>query len=203
MRNIKIGSLALMLCAISTVAAGKEHKQTLQKAANADVKAANGDPAYVIGPEDVLKIDVFKEADLSGSVPVRPDGNVSIPLIHDVQAEGLTPNQLAESIASKLKQYLEQPEVTVVVTQVNKRLVYVMGEVSHAGSLPLAPGMTVLQALATSGGVTEFANRKAIYVLRTENGVTSRLPFNYKKAIRGDAESFNLRLRAGDTIIVP
>ena len=195
--------LVLMSLTVASVS-GQVRTRNSRPIADATANPATNDPTYVIGPEDVLKIDVFKEADMSGSVVVRPDGKISVPLLHDVQAVGLTPNALAQSIASKLKDFIEQPDVTVVVTQINKRSVYLMGEISHPGPVQLKPGMTVLQALAYGGGFTEFANRKGIYVLRTEeDGRSIRYPFNYKKAIRGEADPQNLELKPGDTIVVP
>jgi polysaccharide biosynthesis/export protein len=188
-------------------------------AQNADAKAKEGDknspPAnnqeqsgqavsasYVIGPEDTLHISVWKEPDLTETLPVRSDGKISMPLLNDVQAAGLTPSQLAESITEKLKKYLSDPRVTVVVTGMNSQRVYVMGEVNHTGAMTLTPNMTVLQALA-SAGFTQFANTKGIYVLRTENGKQVKLPFNYKQVIKGDSMDQNIALKPGDTIVVP
>ncbi|MGH9528541.1 MAG: polysaccharide biosynthesis/export family protein [Terriglobales bacterium] len=158
-------------------------------------------PGYVIGPEDTVHVSVWKEADLTTTLPVRPDGMISLPLLNDVQAAGLTPMELAASITTKLKKYLEDPRVTVVVTAINSKRVYVTGEVLHSGSVTLMPDMTVLQALA-SAGFTQFANTKKIYVLRTENGKQQKFPVNYKNLLRGDAAG-NILLQAGDTIVVP
>ncbi len=160
------------------------------------------DSSYVIGPQDVLDISVWKEPDFTRVAPVRPDGKISLPLINDVQAAGLTPVQLAASLAMMLRKYLTQPQVTVIVMQINSRRVYVLGEVNHPGPIPLLPGLTVLQALASAGGFNQFANQKKIYVLRKEGGKDARYPFNYKNAIRGDMKQ-NILLQAGDTIVVP
>lgn len=157
---------------------------------------------YVIGPQDVVSVSVWKEADLSGALPVRPDGKISMPLLHDVQAAGFTPMELAADISEKLKKFVQDPQVSVVVTAINSQRVFILGEVGHAGPLPLNAGMTALQAIATAGGVTPFANQKKIYILRSENGVAQKLPFNYKKAIKGD-EQQNIMLKSGDTIVVP
>ncbi len=157
-------------------------------------------PSYVIGPEDTLHVAVWKEPDLTATLPVRPDGKISMPLLNDVQAAGLTPMQLAGSIAEKLKKYVTDPRVTVVVTAMNSQRIYVLGEVLHSGAMPLTPNMTVLQALATAG-FTQFANTKGIYVLRQENGKQTKLPVNYKQLIKGNAP--NLPLKPGDTIVVP
>ena len=159
-------------------------------------------PDYVIGADDSLHISVWKEPDLTNTLPVRPDGKISMPLLNDVQAAGLTPMQLATSLTEKLKKYLADPRVTVVVTQMTSQRFYVLGEVLHSGAIPLLPNMTVLQALATAG-FTQFANTKGIYVLRTENGKQQKMPFNYKQAMKGDAPAQNITLKPGDTIVVP
>ena len=157
---------------------------------------------YVIGAEDVLYISVWKEADLTNTLPVRPDGMISLPLLGDVQAAGLTPAQLAASITEKLKKYVTDPHVTVVVTQMNSQRIYVMGEVQHTGAMNLLPGMTVLQALA-SAGFSQFANTKGIYVLRNNHGEQQKIPVPYKKLVKGENMDQNLVLRPGDTIVVP
>ncbi len=163
---------------------------------------ATASESYVIGPDDTLHVSVWKEPDLTETVPVRSDGKISMPLLNDVQAAGLTATQLADSITTRLKKYLEDPRVTIVVTGMNSQRVYVMGEVNHTGAMPLTPDMTVLQALA-SAGFTQFANTKGIYVLRTENGKQVKLPFNYKQVIKGEAMNQNIALKPGDTIVVP
>ena len=160
-------------------------------------------PEYVIGAEDVLDINVWKEPELSRAVPVRPDGKISLPLLNDVQAVGLTPTQLAAVITERLKKFITRPQVTVVVSTINSRRVYVVGEVNRGGSFLLMPNMTVLQALANAGGLTPFANRKDIYVLRNEDAKQVRYPFNYKEALRGKDGQQNIVLKPGDTIVVP
>jgi polysaccharide export outer membrane protein len=157
---------------------------------------------YVIGPEDVLHVAVWKEADLTATLPVRPDGKISLPLLNDVQASGLTPLQLAASLTEKLKKYIADPRVTVVVTTINSKRIYLMGEVLHSGATPLSPNMTVLQALS-SAGLNQFANTKGIYVLRTVNGKQQKLPVNYRKLVKGERIEQNYLLQPGDTIVVP
>jgi polysaccharide biosynthesis/export protein len=159
-------------------------------------------PEYVIGPEDVLHIAVWKEVDLTATLPVRPDGKISLPLLNDVQAAGLTPMQLADSLTEKLKKYVASPRVTVVVSQINSKRIYLAGEVSHSGAVPMLPNMTVLQALS-SAGLTQFANTKKIYVLRTENGKQQKMPVNYRKLLKGEEMNQNYVLQPGDTIVVP
>jgi polysaccharide biosynthesis/export protein len=161
------------------------------------------DPTYIIGPQDTLSINVWKEPDLSGSVPVRPDGKVSIPLLNDVQAAGLTAMKLSSQITVGLKKYVADPRVTVVVTAVNSRRVYVLGEVAHAGGFALLPDMTVLQAISDAGGLTQFAHGKKIYVLRDEDGKRVKYPFNYNKVLKGENPEENFPLKSGDTIVVP
>ncbi|HET9406826.1 MAG TPA: polysaccharide biosynthesis/export family protein [Candidatus Sulfotelmatobacter sp.] len=157
---------------------------------------------YVIGAEDSLHISVWKEPELTETLPVRPDGKISMPLLNDVQAAGLTPGQLAISITEKLKKYLADPRVTVVVTAMNSQRIFVTGEVNHSGPMPLLPHMTVLQAISEAG-FTQFANPKAIYLLRTTNGRQEKIPFNYKQVVKGHHPEQNIQLKPGDTIVVP
>ncbi len=164
--------------------------------------ASQGGPEYVIGPEDVLHIAVWKENDLTATLPVRPDGKISLPLLNDVQASGLTPQQLADSVTEKLKKYIADPHVTVVVTAINSKRIYLVGEVTKAGATPMLPNMTVLQALS-SAGMNQFAKTKGIYVLRTVNGKQEKLPVNYRKLVKGQDIEQNYVLQAGDTIVVP
>jgi polysaccharide export outer membrane protein len=158
-------------------------------------------PEYVIGPDDTLHIAVWREPDLTASLPVRPDGKISLPLLDDVQAAGLTPKQLADSITEKLKKYVADPRVTVVVTAINSKRIFINGEVLHPGPMPMLPSMTVMQALS-SAGLNQFAKIKGIYVLRTQNGKQQKLPVNYKKLLKGEIEQ-NYPLQPGDTIVVP
>lgn len=163
---------------------------------------AENDTQYLIGPEDVLNINVWREPELSASVPVRPDGKISLALLNDVQAAGLTPMQLKMQITAGLKKYVSEPVVTVVVSGVHSRRVFLVGEVTHAGPVPLLPNMTVLQAIGSAGGLTPFANAKKIYVLRNENGGSVKYKFNYRDALRNPSAE-NTVLKADDTIVVP
>jgi polysaccharide biosynthesis/export protein len=158
--------------------------------------------SYVIGADDVLYINVWQEKDLTNTLPVRADGMISLPLLNDVQAAGLTPMQLAAAITEKLKKYVSDPHVTVVVTQMNSQRIYAMGEVMHPGPMNLLPDMTVLQAIA-SAGFTQFANTKGIYLLRNDSGAQKKIPINYKKLVKGQGMDQNLALKPGDTIVVP
>lgn len=168
----------------------------------AAVSTSQNGPEYVIGAEDVLHIAVWKESDLTATLPVRPDGKISLPLVDDVQAAGLTPKQLAASLTEKLKKYLADPRVTVVVTQINSKRIYINGEVTHSGPMPMLPNMTVLQALS-SAGLNQFANTKRIYLLRMENGKQVKMPVNYRKLLKGEQIDQNYLLQPGDTIVVP
>jgi len=166
-------------------------------------QGATTEPDYVIGPQDVLDISVWKEPEVSRVVPVRPDGKISLPLLNDVQAAGLTPAALAAQITESLKKYVTSPQVTVIVTTINSQRVYISGEVIRPGAFPMLPGMTVMQALTSAGGFTPFAKMKSIYVLRDEGGKKVRYPFNYKQVVHGKSADQDIELKAGDTIVVP
>jgi polysaccharide export outer membrane protein len=176
-------------------------KAVADKGTNA-VPASQAGPDYVIGPEDVVHVQVWKENDLTATLPVRPDGKISLPLLNDVQAAGLTPEQLAQSLTEKLKKYIADPRVTVVVTAINSKRIYLIGEVLHTGGMPLLPNMTVLQALS-SAGLNQFAKTKGIYVLRTVNGKQEKLAVNYRKLVKGQEIDENYVLQSGDTIVIP
>lgn len=166
------------------------------------VSAPAGD--YAIGPDDVLAVNVWKEDEISRQVPVRPDGKVSLPLIGDVQAAGLTPLQLQQSIRARLAAYLVNPTVTVMVQEARSHRFNVVGEVEHPGSFVLGQPLTVLDGLAMAGGFRDFAKTGGIYVLRlTPDGSHQRIPFNYKQVISGRNLQQNVALQAGDTVVVP
>ena len=167
-----------------------------------EAKSASAEE-YRIGPQDLVRIDVWKEPDISRTIPVRPDGKISLPLMNDVQAAGLTAMELAGSIREGLSKYITSPQVTVTVTEINSRRVYVTGEVMRPGAQPLLPNMTVLQALTSAGGFTQFARTKNIYVLRTEDGKQVKHPFNYKAVLDGKHPEDNIQLQPGDVIVVP
>jgi polysaccharide export outer membrane protein len=193
----------VQLSAQSFALSGESGAGTAVPNTKTPMPAPIGDAEYVIGTEDVLQINVWKESDISGSVPVRPDGKISLPLLSDVQAAGLTPVQLASEISQRLKQFITEPHVTVTVTAMNSRRAYVMGQVTRQGAVPLVSNLTVLQALSSAGGPAPFANTKKIYILRTEDGKQQRLPFNYNAVIRGKNPEQNINLKPGDTIVVP
>jgi len=158
---------------------------------------------YIIGADDVLDVNVWKEQELTRTLQVRPDGKISMPLLGDVQAAGMTPGQLAQNVSERLKKFLTAPQVTVILTQINSQRVYVIGEVTRPGAYPVLPGMTVLQAISSAGGLTQFANSKKIFVMRNENHIQTKYPFSYKEVLDGRKAEENLAVKAGDTIVVP
>lgn len=171
------------------------------------VKAATNTPhddSFVIGNGDVLAISVWKQPDLSRSLPVRSDGRISLPLIGEVQATGRTPLKLEADITTKLQPYLTEPEVTVIVEQINSQKFNILGRVAKPGSYPLTNSTTVLDGIALAGGCRDFAKQKAIYILRkSPDGTESRLPFNYQNVIKGKSLGQNILLQPHDTIVVP
>ena len=160
------------------------------------------DNTYVIGALDVLTVTVWKEQTLSGGLLVRPDGMISMPLIGDIQASNLTPLQLADQIAVKLKKFIQDPNVTVVISQIHSKVIYMLGEVGKKGPIEMTPEMTLLEAISIAGGPTDYANTKKIYILRSEGGKHVKIPVHYKEAVKGDSSS-NLLLKPDDTIVVP
>ena len=205
----------LSMCASASMAAQSSDAQAPQPAAPATVatqKPVVQTPApegiappldYTIGVEDVLDVIVWREKDLSAQVMVRPDGMVSLPLLNDVQAGGLSVAQFRERVSAAVAKFVESPSVTVIVTTINSRKVSVMGEVVKPGIYPLLAPTTVLQLLATAGGPTAFADVKDISVVRTIDGKTTRLSFNFKEVARGRKMEQNVLLRPGDTVIIP
>jgi polysaccharide biosynthesis/export protein len=158
---------------------------------------------YVIGPDDVLTIVFWREKDLSGDVAVRPDGRISLPLLNDVEAAGLTPEELRVKLTQKAGELLEEPTVTVVVKGINSRKVFITGQVAKPGPYPLIGPMTIAQLITIAGGLQEYADAKNITILRTEKGRASSLRFNYDEVKRGKKLQQNIELRPGDTVFVP
>jgi polysaccharide export outer membrane protein len=178
-----------------------------EAANNGSPNAASAKPhdnTFVIGNDDVLAINVWKEPDISRSIPVRSDGKISLPLVGELQAAGETPNQLEQQIAGKLKSYIAEPEVTVIVQQINSQKFNILGQISKPGAYPLTNSLTVLDAIALAGGFRDFAKQKSIYVLRQNaDGGQTRLNFNYKDVVKGKDSAQNVRLQPRDTIVVP
>src|SRR5579862_5544173 len=177
---------------------------TTQPAAAAEGATKPHDNTFVIGNDDVLAINVWKEPDVSRSVPVRSDGKISLPLAGEIQAAGRTPLGLEQEIASKLQSFISEPEVTVMVQQINSQKFNILGQVNRPGSFPLTNSATVLDAIALAGGFRDFAKKKSIYVLRQNpDGTQARIRFNYKDVVKGENPAQNIKLQSRDTIVVP
>jgi len=169
-----------------------------------NVTAKPHDGSYVIGNDDVLAVSVWKEPDISRSIPVRSDGKISLPLVGELQATGQTPLKLEQDIAAKLKNYIEDPDVTVIVQQINSQKFNILGQVNKPGAYALTNTATVLDAIAIAGGFRDFAKQKSIYVLRqNSDGSQTRIPFNYREVLKGENPAQNIRLQPRDTVIVP
>jgi len=212
-RKLRLGASALLAATLCASAMAQTTAAPAEKKPEAPQAAATATPPqppagagvdaehYVIGSEDSLQITVWKEPTLSGTVPVRPDGRISLVLVGDLQAAGRTPMQLSDDITVKLKKYIQDPNVSVVVMSVNSQKIFLVGEVGHVGPVMMSAGMSALQAIAAGGGLTPYANAKKIYILRSEGGKQQKIPFNYKAALKGDVQG--PELKPGDTIVVP
>jgi polysaccharide export outer membrane protein len=196
----RFGVVALAgLCTLvpGPAAASPSARQDDPKAA----QAAASNPDYRVGPGDKLRIEVYKDAQLSQSLQVRPDGKITLPLVGDIQASGMTPMELRDDLTGRLKEYITNPVVTVIVVEASAATAYVVGEVNNPGAVTLQGGqLTVLQALALAGGLKDFADSKNIRILRKSIVGVSTINFNYKDAIRGAQSVY---LRPGDTVVVP
>lgn len=210
--TLRMRSLAvLFFCALlaSTLGAQAASPNAAKPAAAASPNADNPpakphDDSFVIGNDDVLAINVWKEPDISRSIPVRSDGKISLPLVGEVQAAGRTPLALEKEIAGKLQSFISEPEVTVMVQQINSQKFNILGQVVKPGSYVIANSLTVLDAIALAGGFRDFAKQKAIYILRQNaDGGQTKLPFNYKDVVNGKNLAQNVKLQARDTIVVP
>jgi polysaccharide export outer membrane protein len=160
-------------------------------------------PGYVIGADDVLSIVYWKDKDMSSDAQVRPDGRIALPLINEVQAAGLTPEQLREKLTEESKKYMEDANITVVVRQINSRKAFITGEVNKPGPYPLTSPTTVLQLIAMAGGLREYADSKKIVIMRNDKGRQVSLQFNYKDVVSGKNLQQNIDLKPGDTVVVP
>ena len=166
-------------------------------------KVDNTDQPYRIGREDVLDVAVWRDGDLSRTLPVRPDGFISLPMVGEVKAEGRTPTELSDQIRDSLRAYVQEPRVTVIVREVNSSRVFITGEVAHPGAYPLRGRVSILQAIALAGGFTDFADRDGIAVLRRSGQDGSTIPVSYSDLVAKPGENEPLILRPGDTIVVP
>ncbi|HEY6349001.1 MAG TPA: polysaccharide biosynthesis/export family protein [Candidatus Angelobacter sp.] len=200
--------LAVVVLTLGWAAGAQQQIVKSEKpAGGADVKVAVPDQAkqpaeYIVGDGDVLHINVWKEAEISQTVVVRPDGNISLPLVNELAVAGLSPRQIQELLTEKLKSILTNPQVTVSVAEVRSKVVYITGEVGKPGAYSVAAPLNVLQLIARAGGLNEFANRKNIYVLRGSDK-NNRLHFNYKEVVKGKHSDQNILLQPGDTVVVP
>jgi polysaccharide export outer membrane protein len=213
-RRIICGLTVAVAIAFTTAAYGAQASRAVNEsdslgAANVSspsgsINSSSPKQGYVIGPGDTLSINVYNEPEVTGKVPVRPDGMITIPLIGDIQASGLTPDKLQATITKKLADYVKQPSVAVVVEEMNSRQFNVLGQVQHPGTFNLNKPTRVLDALAGAGGFTEFAKSSKIYVLRRDpSGATTKIAFNYKRVSDGKDDQGDVELQSGDTIIVP
>ncbi len=192
--SIGIRIIIVLLLSVSFTSA-QEKQEAIDKPAD--------DPGYVIGPEDVLHIAVWKEEALTRTVPVRSDGMISLPLVNDVQAAGLTPLQLREILVKKFGAFIANPVVTVVLTEANSFKVFVTGQVANPGVFSLRRETTLLQVITMAGGFTAEANREKIVLIRREQGKDTRFVINYREIIDGVNPEANVVLRSGDTVVVP
>jgi polysaccharide export outer membrane protein len=196
----------LLVCAFAvaqpTVAQLQVRTQRAPQAA-ATGAAAMLPPDYVIGPEDVLDVRFWKDQDMSGEVVVRPDGRISLPLLNDVAAAGLTPEQLRVRLIEEARRFVETPNATVIVKAINSRKVFITGQVGKPGPYPLTSRLTVVQLIAMAGGLQEYAEANKIVIMRSENGRVVPHRFDYTKLAEGKNVSQNIELRPGDTVIVP
>jgi len=180
----------------------KAEKETLlKKQAQAEVVADSEN--YIIGSEDILYIHIWKEEHLSRTVPVRRDGIISLPLVDEIKAEGLTPLQLKEILAQRFKEFIGDPNITVMVMEANSFKVYLSGQIRNPGVYRLRSETSLLQIISMAGGFTDWANQKKILIIRKEGGKEKRITVNYKKIVKGEDPGSNIILKAGDTIIVP
>jgi polysaccharide biosynthesis/export protein len=202
-QRLFVGLLVAYASANSVAVAAEQAAMRTSASANVTPAAPVAPPSdYIIGPDDVLTVVFWKERDLSAEVVVRPDGKISLPMLNDLQAVGLKPEELAEVIEKAAFKYIRDPQATVMVKQIKSRKITVIGQVSKSGSYPLSTGMTVLQAIGEAGGFTEDANKSDITIVRIENGVERRHKFNYNEVVKGKKTQQNIRLVPGDTILV-
>ncbi len=196
------GSRAQTVARVQPVSSPTEGSVPSGAVAAGDARTTAGSSQYALGAADVIHVSVWKSPDLSQTVTVGPDGFVSLPLLGDVHAAGLTTNKLAQDLSSKLSAYVVSAQVTVSVVEIRSRLVFVTGQVGKPGAYSLIAPITVLQLIAQAGGLNTYANRKSILILRTVNSKVQRLRFNYTSALRGDMKQ-NINLQPGDTVVIP
>lgn len=198
------GLVAAFFCCMALAVPMFAAQQSAPDASAAQTASKAHDAAYVIGASDMLSVNVWKEPDVSRVIPVRSDGKISLPLVGEIQASGRTPVQLEQEITAKLKAYISDPEVTVMVQESKSQKFNILGMVSKPGSYPLTSSTTVLDAVALAGGFRDFAKKKNMYILRKDSlGQPQRIAFNYKDVITGKNPQQNIQLQDDDTIVVP
>jgi polysaccharide export outer membrane protein len=205
--SIARSAFRLSLCLLATlsvplVAQSTRQPQSANTAPNNSVASPTLPKDYVIGVEDVLNVVFWKDKELSAEVLVRPDGKISLPMLNDVAAAGMTPEQLAAVVQKAAAKFVRDPSATVIVKEIRSRKVFVIGEVTKPGTFPLASEMNVMQIIAEAGGFLESANKNNVAIVRTENGQEHRFKFNYNEVVRGKNVGQNIRLLPGDTILV-
>jgi polysaccharide export outer membrane protein len=171
-------------------------------AKTAEILVRPDPPQYVIAVDDILTVAFWQEQIAPAEVVVRPDGKISLPLLNDVQAAGYTPEQLAATLEQAAAKYITEPNATVIVKEIRSRKVFVLGEIGSPGMVPLVGDMTVLQLIAVGGGLNEYADKKNIVIIRTEDGHEQRLKFNYNDVVNGKNVQQNILLQPGDTVVV-
>jgi len=202
------GAAVLAMVAVLSTAAGAGQTPSAGPSPHAPAtpvtsSGVTAPPDFVLGPSDVISVVFWREKDLSGDVVIRPDGQISLPLLNDVRAAGLTPEQLRQQITEASAKFIDDPTVTVVVKEINSRRVFITGQVAKPGPYGLAGPTTVLQLIAMAGGVLEYADSKHINVMRVEGGRARNFAFNYKDVMRGKNLRQNIELKPGDTVMVP
>jgi polysaccharide biosynthesis/export protein len=204
------GRYAAVVLAFAATCVGQGAAQTARPAQTPNTSgtvpstpAVEVPPEYVIGPEDVLGVVFWRDTDMSGDVTVRPDGRITLPLVGDIHAAGLKPEGLRVEIQKAAAKFQQDPNVTIVVRQINSRKVFITGQVATPGAFPLTSPRTVMQLIALAGGLTEYADKKHITVMRVENEKQQVFPFNYSDVSKGKNVSQNILLKPGDTVIVP
>jgi polysaccharide export outer membrane protein len=200
---LNIGMMGVLVLLISFSSAYPQADKEILSKKEAQAEVTVDSDQYVIGSEDVLYIHVWKEESLTRTVPVRMDGKISLPLIQEIKAAGLTPLQLKEVLTTRFKEFIENPIVSVTVMEANSCKVYVMGQVKKPGVYRLRSETTVVQIIPLAGGFTDWAKQKKILIIREEDGKEKRIKVNYKKIIGGKDPNSNVILKAGDTIIIP
>ena len=207
MTRMNFTSVVAALCVtLIAPAAAQEPVGFAQQRANGSAPVATGlplPPGYVIGPADVLAIVFWRDKDLSLEVRVRPDGRITLPLLNDVQAAGLTPDELRLRLMEGAAKYVQEPSATVIVREINSRSVFITGNVAKPGAYPLHTELNVLQLIAQAGGLVEFADAEGIRIVRNGGGAQTVLKFNYKDVSKGKQLQQNIQLKPGDTVIVP